>query len=300
MDTLNRSEISSWQSSEAVPDTTLVNELALHIQLVIFAACLSAIGLWLARRLNFFVWKLHPPTPLSFKIVGQVFALFLTFQLILMPLAVGLIFFISGNKLVLSSEMQGWFSLGAIAVVGFVLILYSYLHWAELLPLFKSSNIASDLSLGFSAWLIAYPLMLVVAQILTILLSDIGGYVLTDQLAVKQIKNTLEYPSLFFWMVVAVTLVVPIMEEFLFRGVLQSALRQHFKACPAILLTSLLFTFFHFSFEQGVNNITILCSLYILSLFLGFLRERQGNLWGSIGLHITFNAVSVLMILTQS
>jgi membrane protease YdiL (CAAX protease family) len=93
--------------------------------------------------------------------------------------------------------------------------------------------------------------------------------------------------------------IVPVLEELLFRGFLQGAFRRFFSVRTAILFSSFIFALFHFSLGQGVNNMTILVSLFILSLFLGFLKERQGNLWGSIAMHMTFNAISVAMILNQ-
>lgn len=119
---------------------------------------------------------------------------------------------------------------------------------------------------------------------------------LEDQTAVAHMKTSLQYPELFIPTLLAVIFLVPVLEETLFRGFLQTALAQKVGAMKAIIITAALFALFHFSEGQGVNNINILVTLFVFALFLGFVRERQGNLWPSIALHAFFNAISVLMI----
>ena len=63
------------------------------------------------------------------------------------------------------------------------------------------------------------------------------------------------------------------------------------------MIASLIFAAFHFSTSQGLNNIELLVSLFVLSCFLGFLYERQESLLASMALHATFNAISILAIL---
>ncbi len=64
-----------------------------------------------------------------------------------------------------------------------------------------------------------------------------------------------------------------------------------------ISLSSMVFAFCHFALSQQIENIEILVSIFVLSLFLGYLYEREGNLWAPIGLHAMFNAVTFAVIL---
>jgi membrane protease YdiL (CAAX protease family) len=69
------------------------------------------------------------------------------------------------------------------------------------------------------------------------------------------------------------------------------------KKSLAIVFSSICFSAFHFSFSQGIGNISLLFSLFVFALFLGFIYERQGSLFASISLHMTLNIVSVARIL---
>lgn len=87
-------------------------------------------------------------------------------------------------------------------------------------------------------------------------------------------------------MIVLVVGVVPVMEEMLFRGFLQSSLRALLPGVwPAVLVTSGLFAAVHYS--------THFLSIFALSCALGYAYERSGSLFRSIAIHALFNASSV-------
>jgi membrane protease YdiL (CAAX protease family) len=65
----------------------------------------------------------------------------------------------------------------------------------------------------------------------------------------------------------------------------------------AIIFSALCFSLFHLAPSQGIGNISLVASLFLFALFLGFIYERQASLFASIGLHMTFNAVSTVRIL---
>ena len=65
----------------------------------------------------------------------------------------------------------------------------------------------------------------------------------------------------------------------------------------AIVFSALCFALFHYAPSQGMGNISLLATLFLFALFLGFIYERQASLFASIGLHMTFNAVSTFRIL---
>ena len=79
---------------------------------------------------------------------------------------------------------------------------------------------------------------------------------------------------------------VPVMEEFAFRGVLLSALRKH-GAGFAIVVSALVFAFAHGDFANVVFAFTA-------GLVFGFLYVRTGNLWVSICIHALNNGIAVL------
>lgn len=87
--------------------------------------------------------------------------------------------------------------------------------------------------------------------------------------------------------------IVPIFEEMLFRGLLQTSVRS-LTASPwtAILLTSLFFSILH--------PPTHAPALFALSCGLGYAYERSGSLLRSILMHIFFNGLSVGVTLLNS
>ncbi len=86
-----------------------------------------------------------------------------------------------------------------------------------------------------------------------------------------------------------VTAVVPgITEEVFFRGILQGQLQRAFtKPQHAILLSAVLFSFFHLQFYGFVPRL-------VLGILLGYLSFRSGNLWYPIIGHVTNNLFGLL------
>jgi membrane protease YdiL (CAAX protease family) len=88
-------------------------------------------------------------------------------------------------------------------------------------------------------------------------------------------------------------LIVPVFEELLFRGFLQSSLRSlSGKPWIAIVLTSLFFAILH--------PPTHIPALFFLSCGLGYAYERSGSLFRPILMHVFFNGFSVAVTVLQS
>lgn len=151
-----------------------------------------------------------------------------------------------------------------------------------------------DFTTAVVAWIIAFPLVVFVNQGLDWIITNVLHIQqLPEQLAVQFLKMTFGYPLLLVLAVLSIIVLAPLVEEILFRGFLQSFIRQHLGNKQAIFITSVLFAFFHYSPEQGIANLTIVGSLFVFSLFLGFVYEKRGSLWSPIALHSLFNAVNV-------
>jgi membrane protease YdiL (CAAX protease family) len=94
--------------------------------------------------------------------------------------------------------------------------------------------------------------------------------------------------------------VAPLVEETLFRGLIQTVLRSHFGGpWPAIFTTAALFAFFHVDF-QNPATVTHVPPLFALAVGLGYAYEKSGSLFRSIFMHAMFNAVSILAALSQT
>ena len=90
-------------------------------------------------------------------------------------------------------------------------------------------------------------------------------------------------------MVLTAVVIVPIGEELLFRGLLQSLLRRHFGPWPAVLIASAIFAAAHYTQPQAVP------SLFVLAVAIGYNYERTGRLLAPILIHTLFNAANLAL-----
>ncbi|HDS84083.1 MAG TPA: CPBP family intramembrane metalloprotease [Phycisphaerales bacterium] len=91
-------------------------------------------------------------------------------------------------------------------------------------------------------------------------------------------------------MAALLVVVVPVMEELLFRGLLQSAMRTLLPGVwPAILLTSALFAVVHSPMHAP--------GIFALACVMGYAYERSGSLFRPIFIHILFNGLAVMSLL---
>lgn len=100
-------------------------------------------------------------------------------------------------------------------------------------------------------------------------------------------------PSTRILMLTSVLLVVPVFEEALFRGMLQSTLRGyvHFPWL-AIFIASILFALMH-PWQHWLG-------IFALSVGMGYAYERSGSLFRPIFMHILFNTASVVTALLMT
>lgn len=88
------------------------------------------------------------------------------------------------------------------------------------------------------------------------------------------------------------SLMIPILEEIVFRGFLQPGLSKAVGRTRGILLVAVLFTLNH---HAGVW-----LPIFVLALFLGILRDRSQRLLPCIIVHALHNGVQVLIMLSES
>jgi len=83
-------------------------------------------------------------------------------------------------------------------------------------------------------------------------------------------------------------IVAPLFEEFLFRGHLQTLLARVLRRpWLAVIITSILFSLVH--------HWSIWLPIFTLSICLGYMYERTGNLWVTVLMHAMFNGFSILI-----
>ncbi|NGX40062.1 MAG: hypothetical protein KR126chlam1_01402 [Chlamydiae bacterium] len=159
--------------------------------------------------------------------------------------------------------------------------------------------IGFDFGLGVLLWFLSFPLVTILSEVSDFIIEAFFGVHSYEQAAVRFFKAAVSAPSSLIFAFLSLLILAPLTEELLFRGVLQTFLKRHLGVKAAIALSALSFALFHYSPSQGLGNITLITSFILLGGFLGFVYERQGSLWASIGLHMTFNGVSAIRILVS-
>lgn len=297
---------------EAVSNTLLLQHL-----LVAFIAAMAGLSISrLAWRKGYYTL---PPETIGardvphWKSVFWAFAIFLFVEMLMVPLALGLwvhwekgTFSADLSNIDIPSWVKGVLNIGVIGTAFVALIVFFATRdkptreavWGSPRETRGIGQNIHDFLTGSITWAIAYPWIIVIGQLMAFLLGLFYVGERADQAAVQHLKDIMDHPLLFGLTALAVVSIIPFIEELLFRGFLQSWLKTTFGRMQAILITSVIFAFFHFSLSQGIENIEFISSLFLLSCFLGFVKERQRSLWASIGLHMTFNFISILLLLS--
>ncbi len=89
-------------------------------------------------------------------------------------------------------------------------------------------------------------------------------------------------------------IMAPLLEEVLFRGLLQPALAR-WGAWIAIGISAVLFSALHAIQLQGYWP--GLTSIFLVGMVLGWLRHRTGLLWASIACHAAYNGLAIVLLL---
>ncbi len=88
--------------------------------------------------------------------------------------------------------------------------------------------------------------------------------------------------------IISVAIIVPILEELLFRGIVYKRLRGYMKTEIAIVVSALFFGLFHLNVVQGLYA-------FIIGLLLAYVYEKYKSIWAPILFHIAANSVSIFL-----
>lgn len=88
----------------------------------------------------------------------------------------------------------------------------------------------------------------------------------------------------------AVAIITPFWEELFFRGLIYGYVRDRLGTTWAVAISAVIFALCH-----GVP--VLLPYMLALGICLALLRVFHGNLWGSLGLHITINSTASFVLL---
>jgi len=221
-----------------------------------------------------------------------------------------LLVWFSGTAILLSAvkrvigDVSGWqgallnngvASAGSIGTAVLILILARF-HFARGLKGFglRFRTTPRDLGFAFLHLLAVWPLIMAAMSLTVLVARKVSG----DQFEIPEheaLKIITESPSLVLQVLIVIVAVVlaPLVEEMLFRGLLQTVIRSYLGSpWVAIIITSAFFAAVH-------ENYTHWPSLFVLAMGLGYAYEKSGSLLRSIFMHALFNGISIITVLTQ-
>ena len=159
------------------------------------------------------------------------------------------------------------------------------------------SSIKWDVMIGIFGWLIALPIVNVVSQGTTLIVDALFRTVIFEQDAITYLKDSKDHPISLIFTTFTIALLAPLLEELVFRGLIQNYLSAKWGSIAGLLVSSAIFALVHFSFSQGLGNISIILSLFVLSLFIGHTYNRQRSLVAPLTFHAIFNSFTILQLL---
>lgn len=276
-----------------------------YLTTILLFGTLGLFTTFIAKSRGFFHCRLQPIIPFSLAQLLGVFAIYLCMTFLGLPIFITLFkysYLFIYPEAPLPVFMLSWLQLLIIAINFFlirsVLCSQHKTIWKQIWKKQSSTqSLMQDIGIGMLTWVISFPIVIAVGQLFDFILYLFFHLETYEQVAVRFFKKSIDSSSQLVPALIMIVCAAPIIEELLFRGCLQSYLKRYMKKNLAIVFSSLCFSAFHFSFSQGIGNISLLFSLFIFALFLGFIYERQGSLFASISLHMTLNVVSVVRIL---
>lgn len=150
-------------------------------------------------------------------------------------------------------------------------------------------NWKSDVKTGLKHYLVVLPVIIASGFIVDFVLRAFG----IEPAQQDIINNILSEDSLgiLAFMVFFGMLAAPIVEELLFRGFLQSAVRITCGKMQTILISGFVFALIHW-------NAHVFLQIFVLGLLLAYLFEITGSLVAPITVHICHNTITLAFLLS--
>ncbi|MDO6426404.1 CPBP family intramembrane metalloprotease [Thalassotalea sp. 1_MG-2023] len=134
-------------------------------------------------------------------------------------------------------------------------------------------------------WLAVVLIFLCVSTLLGVVLNlPIENFMLDVQAANDSL-------AMLLLIIVTVSIVIPIMEELIFRGWLYSKIKQtNLGDIGALVITTFVFTAIHAQYD----NLNTLIYIFSLGLLLGFIRYKTDNTSNTVVIHIFLNSLVLI------
>ncbi len=179
-------------------------------------------------------------------------------------------------------EPIGAYGFYAFLTVSFGAVGLAFISWIKFVERRSLSSVGLTKPSGMKTFWQGHGAGIAMMLITVTLIGAFGGY------DVGAIAPALSSPTVLFQ--IALLLVgfalQSSVEEFIFRGWLLSVLTRKFNLLTAVLISSVLFTFMHFSPENAwYNSLNVM----VFALFACAWVIKTGNIWGVMGWHAGWN-----------
>ena len=215
--------------------------------------------------------------------------LFIIAQLVVTVIYMFVLGMIIGVEMVISNEMMSSEEIGELGVERFNLMVATVISavWISLIVfIIFRKEWQAERFWSFSGLKVPPVLLWVVLgvglNVITVFILTILPELFTQQPIDGMIGNNLLLE------IITIALFMPILEEIIFRGIVQKRLIKIMKLPVALVLQALIFALVHFSFVQGTYA-------FILGIIVGLVYIWSGSIWSAIIVHVAFNATSVVM-----
>jgi membrane protease YdiL (CAAX protease family) len=211
-------------------------------------------------------------------------------------------------------DLQDWqkaflgnfiYCIGSVVVVAIILLI-AWSYFARRLKGFGLNirSIHKDFFVAFVSLLTVLPLMEAAIRLMMLIGTLFYGpeYQIPQH---EQLKMIALYPQWQFLILtfIVIAVIVPVLEEMLFRGLFQTVIRSlletrnsklegRYNAWIAIFITSGLFSIVH-------GNVPHWPALFILGVCMGYSYEKSGSLFRPIFIHAFFNSIAVISVLLE-
>ena len=273
------------------------------LDIILFFVFIIPLFHFIAYRLHFFQRNKESNLSIRFPLIGAICYLILVY--FLSPF---LLFLLNTYPTFLPSFMQnhperliGLLQILFAIFTSFFVVIFFFLQpkatfqgiWSTS---FSALAILKDMGFGFLTYLLSFPLVAFVYEITQNLIIFFFHIPPKEQFVAHLFSLLKNASILFVITLIFITLIIPILEEIIFRGFLQTYLKSRLGFKKAWIGSSFLFASFHYHPSQGITNIPLIAALFTLSLYLGFIYEKRRSLFSPIALHMTFNSISVIRI----
>ena len=147
---------------------------------------------------------------------------------------------------------------------------------------FNLYPLKNSIIMGLKGWLTIIPFVLLVSLIMNLLINDQNG----SNPLLEIVLNNTNYFS-FIILFLTTSLLAPLFEEIIFRGVLLPILSRDFGTISGILISSFIFALAHLSLSE-------MPPLLVLGIGLGITRAVSGSLFSSVIMHSLWNSLTFL------